>query len=248
MFRWLLIVVICLSPLSRAELLKVAVPKEGYPPYIIVKNKNVAGVMIEVLNTACHQLGLSVQYQFYPEVRSKLLLDQGVVHGRMEAPAWSDNPKRYHWTQGIVNIEDLFVYRSDASHQFDSLDDVQDATIITHLGYYYPTLDPLFQSDRAKRQDYPSEVAMLNGLMSAKAGHSTVAIMDRHVTEWLIRHNIKYTAQFSYSSFEVDNTPLHFQFARSEFTDLWVPKINEQIQMLLDSGAVEEAMERSMAD
>jgi len=223
-----------------------ALPEEGYAPYIIVKQDDVSGILIDVLRLAAKQVSVEILFDYMPEKRSKVMLNEGRIDARIESPRWIRDPEDYFWSEPIVNINDLFVYRNVDSNTFESDGDMQGAVLITHLGYGYPTLQPLFDMALVTRHDAATEVAMLNQLQRKSRVTKKAAVMDRHVALWLIKHHQAFKGRFKFSKRVIDSTPLHVQFTPSTKMAKWLPRLNAQIRKLKRSGVVEQIIENTL--
>jgi len=226
--------------------IKMALPEEGYAPYIIIKKDDVSGILIEVLKLAAQQISLQIIFEYMPEKRSIVMLNEGRIDARMESPRWIRDPEDYFWSEPIVNINDLFVYRNLDSNAFENDGDMQGAVLVTHLGYGYPTLQPLFDMAMVTRHDAATEVAMLNQLQRKTGAAKKAVVMDRHVALWLIKHHQAFKGRFKFSKRVIDSTPLHVQFTPSTKMEKWLPRLNAQIRKLKRSGVVEQIIENTL--
>jgi len=215
-----------------------ALPEEGYAPYIIIKQDDVSGILIDVLTLAAQQISVSIVFEYMPEKRSIVMLNEGHIDARIESPKWIRDPEDYFWSEPIVSINDLFVYRKSDDNAFENDEDMQGAMLITHLGYGYPTLQPLFDRALVTRSDAATEVAMLNLLQRKTRSPKKAAVMDRHVALWLIKHRQGFKGRFKFSKRVIDSTPLHVQFTPSNKMEKWLPRLNAQIRKLKRSGVV----------
>ena len=244
---------------SRAESgsINVAVPPEGYPPYILTSqtpatehSDNVSGIMVEVLREAASRLDIRVNFQLIPEIRSQMMLNAGTIDARPESPKWVDNPKDYLWSEPITTINDVYVYCSKMPNYFESDSDMAGAEIVTHLGYIYPTLEGLFESGQLHRDDRQSEEFMLNAIIQQKQaprpGLIKATVMDILVARWLINSIPRYQNQFSFSHRIVDSASYHFQF-KGENMKAIVEQLNTEIRAMRDSGEIDRITERIMA-
>ena len=224
---------------AQTPTITLALPAEGYAPYIIIKEEDVSGILIDVLTLAAQQISMEIAFEYMPEKRSRVMLDEGRIDGRMESPRWISDPEDYFWSEPIVNINDLFVYRQMDRNVFESDADMKGAVLITHLGYGYPTLQSLFDKGLVTRNDFSTEVGMLKQLKRKNGPVIKAAVMDKHVALWLIKHRKEFKGSFKFSKRLIDSTPLHVQFTASEKVKEWLPKLNMQIRKLKRSGAVD---------
>ena len=225
-----------------------AVPKEGYPPYIIVSNEETSGILVDVLRQAIKPLGLTVQLRYLEEIRSMNLLDRKIIDARMESPKWVDHPERYLWSEPIVAINDRFVFNKQAKNVFEDDALMAGAVLSVHLGYGYPTLQEHFDNLYMKRADYATEHAMLSSLLKKGAKYPKAAVMDVNVAKWLMREHKEFRQQFIFSKRLVDSTPIHFQFAKNKKMARWVSEINQQIQTMAEEGTLDRIVRNTLSN
>lgn len=216
-----------------------AVPKEGYPPYIIVNNDDVSGILFEVLKKSVKPLGLTIQVRYLGEIRSKNMLDRKLIDARMEAPNWVERPERYLWSEPIVAINDKFIFHKNTPNVFEKDASMAGATLSVHIGYGYPTLQSHFENQFIRRADYATEHGMLTSLLKPGDKVLRAAVMDVNVAKWLMREHPKFNQQFIFSNRLVDATPIHFQFANNKKMNRWISEINQRISILKETGEVE---------
>lgn len=238
------------------EVLTVAIPEEGYPPYIITRStpgvapldEAPTGIVIEVLKRAAAQEGIDLVFVEVPELRAQKMLEDGVVDVRAESPEWVEQPERYLWTEPVIAINDVFVFARDADNVFENDDDIQGADIVTHLGYEYPTLQPLFESGDLVRNDRQTEEFMLtaiyHGRLAGFVPTKRAAVMDRLVASWFIHRESRYQGQFRFSERLVASAPYQFMVLQKPGRADLVRRLDRQIVALKDSGAVAAITER----
>ena len=235
---WL--VLIAMLNFAYGETLTVALPNEGYAPYIIIDQEQVSGILVEPLQLAASNIGLDLHYVYYPEQRSKLMLDNKQIDARMESEQWVDNPQDYLWSEAITLLEDVLVFNQDSAVRFESETDLIGGTIITHLGYSYPTLQPLIEQNLVQRVDFLSSYEMLSHLYRPIAGVNRAAVMNRYVALWLIRSTPKFEGQFVLSKRPIASAPLQFQFVNNPRLVPVVTKLNQQLRQLKGANRIQQ--------
>lgn len=226
------------------EALTVALPQDGYSPFIIVEQEQVGGILVEPLQLAAANIGIALNYVYYPEQRSRLMLEQNLIDARMESEQWVDNPQDYLWTEAITQSEGVLVFNKHSSVVFETEKDLIGGVIVTHLGYSYPTLQPLIEHNLLQRVDFSSDYDMLNHLYRPLAGVNSVAVMNRHVALSLINSTPKFQGQFLLSKRQIATAPLQFQFAKSQRLATIVTKLNQQIRRLKRDNRIQQITDR----
>ncbi|WP_091811503.1 substrate-binding periplasmic protein [Marinobacter mobilis] len=241
---------------ARGEVLTMAIPGEGYPPYIITRStpgvgeleEAPTGIVIEVLKIAAARENIDLEFAEVPELRAQKMLDEGMVDIRAESPHWVERPEGYLWSESIIAVHDVFVFARDVEDVFENDEDLLGADIITHLGYEYPTLQPMFEDGVLIRNDRQTEEFMLTALyhggLADFAPPKRAAVMDRLVASWIIRREPRYQGQFRFSEREVASAPLHFMVSQKPGHAELVDRINQHIVTLKASGAVEDIAQR----
>lgn len=199
-----------------AEALTVAVPEDAYPPYVIHDNQGEAinGLLIEPLRAALNELGVDLVLQELPILRSRPMLEAGQLDGRMESSYWAPDSRRYLWLDVGVWLQDVLLYRNDLSFEPLSLAAVHGSEVITHLGYRYPSLDPLFDAGFITRIDRSDETAMIDALMHAPGDSERLLVIDRGVWDWYAaRTDIPIHLRIEQSPVIVGCAPLQIQLA-----------------------------------
>lgn len=132
------------SSYSDNKTLSIAIPMEGYAPFIIIDNGKVFGILIEPLQLAAENIGVKIIYKFLPEKRSLEMLELNLIDARMESSLWVKNPEDYLWTEPVTLLEDVFVFHKESNSDFETDEALIGGEIVTHLGYTYPSLQSLF--------------------------------------------------------------------------------------------------------
>ena len=226
--------------LAHSESLTVALPNEGYAPYIIIEQEQVSGILVEPLQLAASNIGLDLHYVYYPEQRSKLMLENKQIDARMESEQWVDNPEDYLWSEAITVLEDVLVFNTHSELRFERKTDLIGGSIIAHLGYSYPTLQPLIEQNLLQRVDFASSYEMLSHLYRPLAGVNRAAVMNRYVAMWLIHSTPKFEGQFALSKQPIASAPLQFQFANNPRLAAIVSKLNQQLRQLKSANRIQQ--------
>lgn len=169
----------------------------GYPPYTIVhKDGSASGIMWDVLTHIASRHGIQVKAVRVPRKR----VDTFILDGRLDATAraveWTTHPERFLFTDPIINTEEVFFSLKTRPFQYAAPDSLRGQTVITHLGYEYPKIKPMFDSGAAKRFDVERDVDMFRFVLQGKSFHELIA--ERHVGEWIIRQH-GWKGRFTYA-------------------------------------------------
>lgn len=226
--------------------LNIAVPQDGYPPYIIVEGKVVSGIMIEVLQVPAKEHGYQIQYLFMPEKRSLAQLKKKHIDARLESPAWVDRPQDFYWSDPIIEITDRFVFNKNTANRFENDDDLVGTDVVTHLGYGYPTLQAMFDKKRITRRDFKNEYSMLSSLLIADDRRQRAAVMDFHVARWFMKRHPKFQQELMFSERIVDTMPVHFQFSKTKKMKVFSQQLNSYADKIRKDGTLHHIIMKTL--
>ena len=228
MLCWLTVVTPCLAA-EAVGTLRLSVPDDGYPPYVVLQEGEPQGLLIKPLREAARRAGIELEFVLLPEMRSQYMLDSGHVDGRMESPDWTANPDDYLWSDLVVWLDDVLIYRNDQPFDLEYEEGLQGGEIITHLGYVYPALEPAFASGSLTRRDKLTEQDMLNTLLLSQSETARALIMGRDVAQWYLAAQPALQAlPLSFSKKIYGCAPMGFQFARNERVQALVQRLNKE--------------------
>ena len=225
---WLMIAASSLAADGRPQL-RIAVPDDGYPPYVVRQDDQLHGILIDPMHKAAQRAGIELEFVYMPELRSLHMLESGQIDGRMESPYWTEQPENYLWTDLVVWLEDVLVYRNDQPFDLEQEDGLLGGEIITHLGYAYPALQPAFANGSLIRLDKPTEQDMLNTLMISQAETARALIIGRDVAQWYVAKQPQLQAlPLTFSKRVYGCAPMGFQFARNERVKALLQRLNKE--------------------
>ncbi|WP_430461030.1 hypothetical protein ACQUQU_17655 [Thalassolituus sp. LLYu03] len=221
---------------SAGERLTIAVPEDTYPPYVIHDNDGEAarGRLIDPLRRALDELDIELVLEELPILRSRPMLEAGQLDGRMESSYWAPDAGRYLWLDVGVWLEDVLLYRNDLTYEPLSLAALKGSEVIAHLGYRYPTLDPLFSSGFLTRIDRIDEASMIDSLLHAPEDSQRLMVIERGVWDWYLPNtDIPKHLSIREGAITVGCAPLQIQLADTERLRALQPKIQAVIDRQL---------------
>ena len=212
----------------------------GWPPYLIVdpeqngpKGKR-QGILMDIFRRIARTLRYEVKTVCYPEKRDHVMLDKGLIDFRFDGRKWVDNPDRYFWSESILRASNVLVFRKEDPLRFNHLEDLSGKTVITHLGYTYPTLNPYFSSGRIRRSDAASQQYMLR-MLDAERGDA--AIMNKRVALWVMKNSRSLSSSdFTFSS-PVDSSRMALLYTRPEWHG-FVKDFNRELSKMKIDGRI----------
>ncbi len=157
----------------------------GYPPYLIVDGEEPAGIMWDVVELITARLGYVIQTHQIPRKRVDHMLTEGYIDGTPRAIQWTEEPAKFLFTDPVVDVEEVFFFTKDSELEFQQIEDLIGKTIVTPLGYVYPTLEPYFNDGRINRFNVSHERNMFRFLLHSK--QFDAALADRLVGHWILK-------------------------------------------------------------
>lgn len=212
----------------------------GWPPYLIADPEENGpqgkgqGILMDIFKEVSQTLGYRVKTVCYPEKRDIVMLDKGLIDFRFDGRNWVEKPDRYFWSDPIIEASDVLVFRKDDPVRFDDLEDLEGKTVITHLGYTYPTLQPYFASGRIKRSDTATHSYMLR-MLDAERGDA--AVMNKRVALWVMKNSRSLSPSgFTFSS-PVDSSRLALLYTSPEWHE-FVKDFNRELSKMKTDGRI----------
>src|SRR5690554_6192224 len=118
----------------------------GYPPYLIVDQGAPSGIMWDVVSLISERLGYELVAKKVPRKRVDQMLLDGYIDGTSRAEEWAHEPEKFLFTEPVVDIKEVFFTPISADQTYHLPQDLLSRTVVTHLGYMYPELQPYFES------------------------------------------------------------------------------------------------------
>ncbi|MCK7551910.1 substrate-binding periplasmic protein [Marinobacter goseongensis] len=100
--------------------LRFNVSPNGYPPYLIVKNNQPAGIMWDVVTLIAERIGYDVVAEQVPRKRVDTMLQEGYIDSTPRAIEWTDNPEQFLFTDPVVAVEEVLFIPAGSDLHYDS--------------------------------------------------------------------------------------------------------------------------------
>ena len=220
--------------------LRFNVSPEGYPPFLIVKaGEPITGIMWDVINALAERHGYVVKPMKIPRKRVDSFIQRGDLDATARAREWTDHPHRFVFTDPVLQAKEVFFSRKSSPFVYHDKQDLDGKTIITHLGYHYPTLAPLFKSGEARRYDIQYDEDMFNYMLNGDHFAATIAV--REVGQWILRQNHWKDEVY------IDDHPVSTTGFRLMFNKAWAPivkQFNADLAEMRRSGELDQILDR----
>lgn len=213
------------------------VSPNGYPPYLITEDDKQSGIMWDVVVLIAERLDYRVVAEKIPRKRVDQMLMEGYIDGTTRAMEWTDNPEDFVFTDPVVSIEEVLFVPNDSQLQFEVPEDLLSKTLVTHLGYHYPPLEPYFESGDIKRFDVSRDRDMFQYVLHGD--DLDAAIADRLVGKWILL-NEGLQNQFRTTSAKLSEYGFRLMLRKD-----WAPfarSFNRELRALKESGRLDEIL------
>jgi polar amino acid transport system substrate-binding protein len=163
--------------------LRFVVPDSWAMPMVqLERGRPTQGILYDVMLSLATQVGVPAQFHVLPRGRVQNAMEQGEVDIRCyAAQSWTPNQSGdYIWSIPLWTQPDLLVSRPDATTSVNPTH-LSHQSIGTVLGYSYPTLQPLFDTNRLYRDDARNQEQVLEKL---HAGRNRYAVSNQWTLDW----------------------------------------------------------------
>ncbi len=219
---------------QQEQVFRFNISPNGYPPYLIVHQSQPSGIMWDVVTVVAQRLGYTVKAEQIPRKRVDQMLLEGYIDATPRAREWAEQPEQFLFTDPVVDIEEVFFVPANSGFSFESPEDLVSKTIVTHLGYQYPLLDPYFEEGRIRRFDVSRDKDMFTFVLHGDRFDAAVA--DRLVGKWILK-NEGLREHFDITSESISNYGFRLMLRKD-----WLPfakKFNEELAKMKKNGELD---------
>ncbi|MCF4994578.1 transporter substrate-binding domain-containing protein [Pseudomonas syringae] len=174
---------ISLSALASEPPLRFAMTDSWAMPLVqYERGRPTQGILHDMMLSLATQVGAPAQFHPLPRARVQPAMEHGEVDVRCyAAQSWLPNQSGdYIWSIPVFFQRDLLVSRQNPQKNVDPAR-LPQQSIGTVLGYSYPTLQPLFDADRLRREDARNQEQVLAKLL---AGRYRFAVSNQWTLDW----------------------------------------------------------------
>jgi polar amino acid transport system substrate-binding protein len=177
------LLLISLNGAAADKPLRFVVPDSWTMPMVQFENERpTQGILLDVMLSLATQVGVPAEFHVLPRSRVQRAMEQGEVDVRCyAAQSWLPNQSGdYIWSIPLWTQPDLLISRPAALTAVTPAS-LPPQAIGTVLGYSYPTLQPLFDADRLRRDDARNQEQVLEKL---QAGRYRYAVSNQWSLDW----------------------------------------------------------------
>jgi len=164
--------------------IRFGIPIEGYPPYLMNKDKALLGIVGDAFVAISNSIGYKTELIIVPEKRLDHMSERGQLDAVAGAIEWEDDAQKYTWTEGIIKVSDNVVMTKAHDTMSVTVDDLKGKHVALMLGYTYPSLEGLIKTGSFRSTRLRHFVGLLRVV---DAGRVDYGILDQNVANWIIR-------------------------------------------------------------
>ncbi|KPP97616.1 ABC transporter substrate-binding protein [Marinobacter sp. HL-58] len=225
------------APGESERVIRFNVSPNGYPPYLISENGRQSGIMWDVVTKIASRLDYRVVPEKIPRKRVDQMLAEGYIDATTRAKEWTDNPDDYAFTDPVVDIEEVLFVPKDSDLEFETPEDLFSHTLVTHLGYHYPALQPHFESGKIRRFDVSRDKDMFDYVLHGDDMDAAVA--DRLVGRWIL---MKENMQTEFRSTPETLSEYGFRVMLRKDWEDFAEDFNHELETMRESGELDEIL------
>jgi polar amino acid transport system substrate-binding protein len=177
------LLLISLDSVAAQAPLRFVIPDSWTMPMVhLEQGKPTQGILYDVMLSLATQVGVPAEFHVLPRARVQNAMEQGEVDVRCyAAQAWLPHQSGdYLWSNPLFTQPDLLITQNARPTAVNPAD-LSHQSIGTVLGYSYPTLQPLFDTDQLHRDDARNQELVLEKLL---AGRNRYAVSNQWSLDW----------------------------------------------------------------
>lgn len=227
------------APEDAERVFRFNVSPNGYPPYLINEDGKQSGIMWDVVSVIAERLDYKVIPEKVPRKRVDQMLAEGYIDGTTRAKEWTDNPDEFAFTDPVVDIEEVLFVPRESNLQFEVPEDLFSRTLVTHLGYHYPALEPHFESGKIERFDVSRDKDMFKYVLHGDDMHAAIA--DRLVGQWILLNE---GLQSEFRTIPTQLSEYGFRLMLRKDCADFAESFNSELEAMRENGELDEILSR----
>lgn len=195
----LTLILLMLFTLLSGDTLNIAFGSHNTAPFVFLDSTAAVsgGIFEDIAIALCERTGMDYKFVNIPRKR----LEEKMISGEVDLyfkmnPRWATDSTLFIWSEPLFWEQDILLSRRDRPFQMS--DSLSGITIGTILGFYYPSLEEIFDSGELVRKDAHSLHSNIGKLELERID----ALVD---SEILIRYQLKVRGS---SLFYISKTPV----------------------------------------
>lgn len=212
-----------------------------WSPYAYQDSKRITGIAVDVLLEIFKRSGDQAHITLYPAKRLNILFDMGEIDVNFaDSPLWNeatDNPN-YLFSDPYLSVREYVYLLKKRALKVTKPDDLRGKTVGIAMGYYYGMFEEAFEKGWVKKEEAPSNEALLKKLLM---GRTDAIFMDEMLFSHLLSKLKLDQSQFV-QSMELTQAPLALKVRIEQQESL--PRINQAIAAMKDDGTMKKILDQ----
>ncbi len=213
-----------------------SVQQEDLAPFKHRNGAGPGGIEVDLVATIAQELGVDLEFRDYSIPDGRMAFEKGdVTIDCCLNEVWFPREQAKSvqlFSEPLYRLLEVWVFPKGKKFRFDSVEALKDKRVIGIKGFNYPG-----EEHYGTRIDGNSPMDVLQKLL---AGEGDVAVLERHVTSYLINKR-KLEAEFGNLYYAVDvSIRLHKSLEGQ------LPAINRAINKLKANGTIEDIIKRNL--
>lgn len=225
--------------LAAEPALRFSIPESWTMPLARVElGQPVEGIVFDITQSLARHIGYPVEYHVMARLRLQKAMEKGDIDVRCYATqSWlPELSARYVFSLPLIHQRDVLI-ASNRNSAPVALEQLPRQSIGTVLGYSYPTLQPLFDSNRLHREDARSQQQVLKKLQAGRFGY---AVSNQLSLDWF---NRQFPAEQQLHSLAVLEEQALGCYVRDD-PSIPVQRILQALESMKKSGEIDRIVER----
>jgi polar amino acid transport system substrate-binding protein len=183
------------SGLAHADTLKVGTAP--WRPFAFYdEHHQLKGIAVDIARELARRTDHQLQLELYPAKRLNQLFDANKLDINIaDSPQWNPQPPTVplRFTRSYMQVREYLYFAHDHDTATQELSQLKNQDIGIIRGYFYPKLEPLFQSNQLHKHEYADEETQLEML---KRHRLDAIVMDEVLFNHLLQRNPQLTTAF----------------------------------------------------
>ncbi len=236
---WLMVILILPAGAGAADKITFSLLAREWPPFEMVIDGKPLGASVDLFKELMPQ-DMEALVETIPASRSVLRKQGKPIYTRLEAREWFEDPSEFLWSEPVLTVKTVLYSSINKTIEYTGPGSLHGLKIGCIKQYYYPEVQPLFDSGVAERYDVNSSLVLLRML---KAGRVDVAVFTDVVAAWLILESKDVGVEdFYVSTKAISSSGLRFVFNKDEEWEKRLPELNQKIASKRAAGTIERIM------
>lgn len=169
-----------------------------------VQKNMIDGIIKDLIEEVSKKLETPFELVYLSRSRIDTAVEKKLVDARCFVnESWVSNSEKYDWSSTLYNIKNIVAWKKGTS-PLQKIEDLENKTLGTVMGYKYKTLDSMIASGKLKRADVSSEPINLSLL---EKGRINYAVFEKVSFERQVKSK-NFQGLAEHGSLQIDTIPI----------------------------------------